>query len=511
MLPSWGDVRSEVLQLAAQGGILPFLGSGVSRYSPTSLPMGTGLLECALKGIFPPLDNQGSPLFDECKWRVLQEGIKSHSVEVILQGLAESLLDRSRLHDLYAGMANQDLCLEEAARQNGTAITPVFDDYGFSKPLDGCLYQFHGAVGGSPGSQEKEQRKDSLSFLLNTMGPRLSPTKRAILAAGLRSHSLLVLGYSGCDPDIWFTLDALLGDLAVSKIYWCVYKDPQLNDYGNRHLARLANRHRDSVIAFDGDLRHIVSEFCQLWGKGTVSLAESEEQQAKHKETLQSWVTGRNISLLERKLAYGWVLTAIGEHARAAEELEILIISSERENDELGRQVHLLASLFAGYARRELSQHRTARKHLNRARRLSQRTDPCRHAQALHKLGESLSAFESVQPWYIFPDHPVTHAGSRCLRRAIGIYETLERQAPKDLEAKQIGRAGLGNALLNLGQLYRRTAHYPMPGLNRFKSPVLHYSRAHWPNSRWKKIFARSQWQRQQLQMKIRQSPCSRN
>lgn len=87
----------------------------------------------------------------------------------------------------------------------------------------------------------------------------------------------------------------------------------------------------------------------------------------------------------------------------------------------------------------------------------SKEFDSCRYAQAAHKLGESLSVFESVRFWYLWPNVPQTHSGARWLLEAIKQYKSL---SPEDIAAKQLGRAGLGNAQMNLGQLYRRTAAY---------------------------------------------------
>jgi hypothetical protein len=127
----------------------------------------------------------------------------------------------------------------------------------------------------------------------------------------------------------------------------------------------------------------------------------------------------------------------------------------------LDQPIHLLSLVFAGYASRELSDHFTARKYLQAALDECATLDRCRYAQAAHKMGESLSAWESVRFWHFWPTLKWTHAGAAWLIRAIEEYDKLP---PDDLAVRQLGRAGRGTAIMNLAQLYRRAGAY-VPGV----------------------------------------------
>jgi len=195
-----------------------------------------------------------------------------------------------------------------------------------------------------------------------------------------------------------------------------------------------------------------------VWGiedPGTV-FAPNSKMLRKSQKTIRTWATG--LTQEERDLAYSWLLVSIGQYEKACIELVGKngrggLLARSKSN----RQIHMLAALFAGYAKRELSDHNDAHKYLRIALEESKDYDLCRHAQAAHKLGESLSAFESVRFWYFWPTVPAIHPGARWLLKAIEEYTSISAE---ELAAKQLGRAGLGAALMNLGQLYRRTAAY---------------------------------------------------
>ena len=475
MILSWESVRQEVACCARSNQLLPFLGGAISYFDPTALPMGSGLLHTALQGAFPDRNLFERP---EAEWSDDEKAIHRHSAEVVLQGLAEGLPDREKLTSLYNMMCdvppnplhhvmaaalgegkvpaifttNQDRCIEDAATVL-YPIHPIYDEAGFKNGLCPSLFQFHGAIGGSS-SEEVAGRKASLTFALNSMGPRLSASRHQVLGEALSRYTLLFLGYSGSDPDIWYSLSELLARMPQTRIYWCVHPRP------SRHLGRLTDRFRGSITIFRGDIVTILGDLSKVWDipdPGPVD-EPTDRQREIRREKLRSWAP--DLTSQERELAYGWLLVSIGLYRRAAELFEAL---AEAESDQ---PTHMLASLFAGYARRELSEHITARKHLKRALDESKTLDRCRYAQAAHKMGESLSAFENVRFWYWCPTIPRLHAGAAWLTRAIQRYESLP---PDELAAKQLGRAGLGSAKMNLGQLYRRTAAYTprlRPGLS---------------------------------------------
>jgi tetratricopeptide (TPR) repeat protein len=475
-MKAWPDIKHEVLECGRRGELLPLLGSALSQYEPTNLPLGDGLRNAALMGAFPAY-----PLWDSNGDLELEGKKINHSPEVILQGLAEGLSDRDQLANLYNQMlglqpnplhsilaealrqrkvpavftTNQDHCIEDAAQALTPPfdLVPIYDEDDFGRGLFPTLFQFHGAIGGTTPEEAKKRRK-SLTFTLNSMGPFLSPGKHAVAAEALRSYRTIFLGYSGSDPDIWYSLDKLLGDTPNARIYWCVRKEPQKQ---GDHRLRLLSRHPGSITLFKGDIVTILEELSDAWNLPDFGPAGSptEAGQKVVLQKLQAWVLA--LTTQERRLAYGWLLVSVGLHSQAAQVLETLVVT------EKGQPIHMLASLFAGYARRELSDHHEARKHLRIALRESDGVDEIRYAQAAHKLGESLAAFESVRFWHFWPTIPRLHAGAHWLEAAIAAYE---KAKPEDLNARQLGRAGKANAVMNLGQLYRREAAF-VPGLRR--------------------------------------------
>lgn len=462
---TWSSAQKQIESLALSNQLLPFLGAAVSYFQPTNLPLGAGLLHSALQGLFP---NRNLFINDRSKWTSDEKAIDAHSPEVILQGLAEGLLDRGQLASLYNAMngiphnplhkilatallggkipaiftTNQDHCLEDIV---GNQLPIIYDKQDFKYNLQRGIYQFHGAIGGTT-SQEVAKRRQSLSFTLHAMGPHLT-TEHDVLTEAISNYTLLFLGYSGSDPDIWYSLAEILQNKPKVRIYWCI-RDSQ----PSRHLERLSERFQDSIQIFQGDICEVLKELALIWkipDPGLV-LAPTPSMQEVRLQTIRTWA--KSLTDEERDLAYSWLLVSIGEYERATEELEALLINSKGN-----RQIHMLAALFAGYTWREMSDHWTARKYLRMALDESKGYDQCRYAQAAHKLGESLSTFESVRFWYFWPNIPRIHAGARWLNEAIYQYE---RISPDERVLKQLGRAGPGNALMNLGQLYRRTASY---------------------------------------------------
>ena len=482
-MTSWESVRQDVACCARSNQLLPFLGAAISSFYPTALPMGSGLLCAALQGTFPDRNLFECP---KAEWSHDEKAIHRHSAEVVLQGLAEGLLDRGKLTSLYNMMCdvppnhlhyvmaaalgegkvpaifttNQDRSIEDAAAAR-YLIHPIYDEGGFKNGLHPRLFQFHGAIGGSS-SEEVAGRKKSLTVTLHSMGPHLSADKHQVLKEALSRYTLLFLGYSGSDPDIWYSLHELLNIIPQARIYWCVHKAP------SGHLARLLDRHPDSVTVFSGDIRTILKDLSKIWDipdPGPVDEPTGAQKEMRL-EKLRSWAP--DLTSQERELAYGCLLDSVGLHRQAAELLEAL--------GEVGKDqpIHMLALLFAGYARREIGDHIAAREHLEKALDESKTLDRCRYAQAAQKMGESLSAFESVRFWYWWPDRPRLHDGAKWLTQAVQEYEKLP---PEDLVAKQLGRASLGNSKMNLGQLYRRTTRYipfiPKPWLSKRARQVL--------------------------------------
>lgn len=480
-LPSWDDVRDDLLSLGRSGRLLPFLGAAISSFAPTCLPLGSGLLDAALEGVFP---SDQWPLFasDEQVWNKEKDTIRNRSAEVVLQGLAEGLENRDKLTDLYNAMSdvpsnslhtlivqalgngsvpavfttNQDQCLEESAKFLGYPVNPIYDTEGFARGLHRTLYQFHGTIGGS--GSEDDLRRLSLTYTLNSMGPRLPGAKKEVLESALEQYSLLFMGYSGWDPDIWYTLDDYLEAHPSTRIYWCVL--PSLNLKSGKHLFRLAKKRPGTIQIFGANMWNVLRELGAVWGlqdPGELPDSCGSERQARV-DRLRHWIATDELQSEDRQLAYGWLLVSVGLHTDACKVLEGLANDSKGRTDPSGRRVHMMSSLFAGYARRELSDHQGAQQHLKTAVGLSQDIDRVRYAQAMHKLGESFAAFETIHLWYAFPEIEWLHPGAYWLNRAIAEYERLQDDSPKTLASKQLGRAGLGTALMNLGQLYRRIA-----------------------------------------------------
>lgn len=469
VITKWEAVRRPLEALAKSKQVLPFIGAAISYFQPTNLPKGVGLLRSALQGMFP-----SRRLFcsAEYEWKEYEKedekAISKHSPEVILQGLAEGLLDRSKLAAIYNAMTeippnpfhhlfaealltekvpaifttNQDRCIEDAAAGR---LPVIFDKQDFTLGLRRGLFQFHGAIGGAS-PLESARRRQSLTFTLNAMGPHLT-AEHCVFAEAISRYTLLFLGYSGCDPDIWYSLSEILQTASNARVYWCFRGTP------SRHLLRLEDRYPESIVIFQGNVIDVLKYLAGVWGiadPGCI-MEPTDEMQEERRGAIREWAT--DFSDDERDLAYGWLLVSVGQHKLAAMALEDLLTRSGAN-----QPIHMLAALFAGYARRELSDHFAARKHLRVALEESDHlNERCRYAQAAHKLGESLSAFESVRFWYGWPNIPRIHAGARWLLTAIKVYQEVPAEK---LAAEQLGRAGLGTARMNLGQLYRRTAAY---------------------------------------------------
>lgn len=117
-----------------------------------------------------------------------------------LHGILAAALESRKVPAVFT--TNQDRCIEDAAPGS---FPVTYDEKGFGLGLRCGLYQFHGATGGNS-PEEIARRKQSLTFTLNAMGPNLTEAKRQVLTEAVAKYTLLFLGYSGYDPDIWYSL-----------------------------------------------------------------------------------------------------------------------------------------------------------------------------------------------------------------------------------------------------------------------------------------------------------------
>jgi len=438
-------------------------------------------LYAALRAVFPSGTIYPRELFpdgEDVDWSEEEAAIGRRSAEVVLQGLAEGLESRANLSSLYNQMVevefnplhrllatalsqgrvpavfttNQDRCIEDALVEIGNPLSPAYDDSAFAETQVGTnLYQFHGAIGGST-QAEIERRKKSLSFTLYSMGPLLPPNKRAVLESALDKFTLLFMGYSGSDPDVWYALYDYLQAHRNTQIYWCYWPKK------SNHLQRLENQFPNQIVTFRGDMVEIHNDLALVWdlpGVGSASdLEPDDELKSSRLDRLNQWMP-RPLSPAESNLVFGWLLVSVGLHKQSIAYLEKACREADSAYD------HMMALLFLGYAHREVSEHVDAQRYLSEARDEAETLDSVRWTQAIHKLGESLSAFESVRAWYFWPYLPQLHTGTYWLTRAIDSYESTTQDL---LMEKQLSRAGLGNAYMNLGQVYRRVAAFT-PGL----------------------------------------------
>ncbi len=103
MIPNWETIKDKIAISATDNQVLPFLGAAISYFQPTNLPLGSGLLHSALQEAF--FQSRNLFVADRSQWTPDELAIDNHSPEVILQGLAESLLDRGKLASIYYAMA----------------------------------------------------------------------------------------------------------------------------------------------------------------------------------------------------------------------------------------------------------------------------------------------------------------------------------------------------------------------------------------------------------------------
>jgi len=227
----WGDVREAVLELARQKQVMPFVGAGISVFAPTAMPAGREMLHSALRGVFR--EPQRFISMSSENWRPDERQMELRSPEVVLQGLFEGLPDTAKAYSPYDGLVgaepnpihvclahgltngsipavlstNPDDCIERAAQPG--AVTSVYAASEFDSLRSSAVYHMHG-ICSSPSDAERVEKLLSLANTLNQMGPRLPGDKRGLLERVAEQHSLLFVGYSGSDPDVWYSLDELL-------------------------------------------------------------------------------------------------------------------------------------------------------------------------------------------------------------------------------------------------------------------------------------------------------------
>jgi len=234
-------------------------------------------------------------------------------------------------------------------------------------------------------------------------------------------------------------------------VYWCERSESSVGE----HLKRICLLHPDQITIIASDLSEspMLSDLAKAWGLSCpLQLELSEEQTRKRCESIEAWTSDCHLTGEEQEVAYGWMLVQVGLFAPAA---RLLVCLSHRAEDE---KTIMLATLFAGYAYREMSMHIPAQRYLRRAAKLARECcDEVRALQAEHKLIESRSSFERLSLWHFFPGLGVPWQPASQSEVLIKSYKGL---APDQVAGKELGRAGLGDALMNAGQFYRRVGAY---------------------------------------------------
>ncbi|MEI6503580.1 MAG: SIR2 family protein, partial [Armatimonadota bacterium] len=353
---------------------------------------------------------------------------------------------------------NPDECIERAGAHPVEELA-VYRPEGFAGPLGRRVYHLHG-ICSAPNENDEDLRRNRLASLtntLNSMGPKLPPAKHSALQDGCETYSLLCLGYSGSDPDVWYSLDEILKTSSVRCVYWCELSEGTVSE----HLDRLRRSNPGRIQLFTADLTDssVLRDLATAWGigdPGALKMADRHAVQAVCNE-VEKWVTDIHLTAEEQGVAHAWLLVQVGRFARGARLLAHWAFHADDS------ETRLLATLLCGYAYREMSMHDEAQYFLRKALNLAQDgKHPVRRLQAAHKLAESRGSNERFSLWHTVPELGLPWLPSTQLRNTADAYALLEERDEwsQTLNLQVVGRAGRGNALMNLGQFYRRVCTY---------------------------------------------------
>ncbi len=351
---------SKVVDLLRGRKLVLFLGSAISLFAPSSLPIGCSMRRTILESLARPHPDLGKYV-DEIE----EPGLNPELVyQLIYNRMGARFFETHRIlnvsqfnsnHALLADLAragylktilttNFDCLIERALVDRGLArdrdFTVYYDDEGFSRFLENSdrervsVVKLHGSI-------EDEQ---SIVAVLEQTGRGLSLNQADILNEVFTNNHVLLVGYSGNDLDIYPKLSSMSG--TACGLLW------NYNDELPHTVGELSKSFGDRLTPLKMDLRELFERLANQvqipyekpdWAPD-VSMMESEHM-------LESW--GAGIEPGTASLILSSILSHMGQYEKSLECLGKCLRFVNRKNaHSLGTEVHTEMGIAHGAAGR---------------------------------------------------------------------------------------------------------------------------------------------------------------
>ena len=289
----------ERIRLDAENGLVLFVGAGISNAAPSNCPTWNELLGLVLDTVQKNFSGLG--MYRDA----LGERVKTIKPELLCQILYGNLLEDFwgflDLMQLGRPNLNHD-CIARLAKNNSVPLilTTNFDTY-IEEALHNLNISFGLHISSFPGRllkplknrahpREETQvvkihgsldERTSIVLTLRQAGLKLRPDLSQLIAAALDSYTILIVGYSGNDDDIF---PVLLDQASKAKrVYWILWG----NEESLTPNIGIFAKYCPNCLLVGGDKQDV---FVQLVDGRKVALSKASEQKYLQIEFLLRWI-----------------------------------------------------------------------------------------------------------------------------------------------------------------------------------------------------------------------------
>jgi len=308
------DKITQLVYVIKRKGLVLFVGSALSRFSPSELPVGTHLRNATLSALAkraPRLSRYTEAIKNqnpnpELVYQTIHDNVGDHFFG------SHEKLDTDKINENHLFLArvakagyirvmlttNFDHLIEDALRKEGLVegkdFFVYYNEEGFRRYLTQyprgviAIIKLHGTI----------QHKDSIIATLHQTGRGLTLNQAQILEGLLKDKHVLFVGYSGNDFDNYPKLLSMAD--TAKGIYWDS-RSKELPEY----IQRLFHAYQDKAISIIMDLRDLFQQLAQrLDIKYQKPADASNEAGDRLTQSLNEWASeipvGRVFNLISR-------------------------------------------------------------------------------------------------------------------------------------------------------------------------------------------------------------------
>ncbi|MBI5459736.1 SIR2 family protein [Methanobacterium sp.] len=322
------DELNQLKQIISKEPIALFLGSGISKDSPSSLPTGNELkekiMEEILNGIKIPesINKDVNNTISELRLEVFLYLLDEWKGRYDWKERMDFIMDSQPNHNHYniANLFNKkiveliittnfDTLIEDSFKPKKTQLFYSDDDFkkiDENKAVPG-LYKIHGSICDWDGNKTHDSIIGSITEVANNAYLRLSQNKSDFLRYILENYVVIFLGYSGEDVDIF----PIIENSNVKQIIWVLHSQNSSNktfefysDANRREdspIDKLIKKHLQTIGVYCNTFLSFLSE--ENFTDNLILIEEYDKSESKTSKDIQ--LSKSPYSLLSLILRYG--------------------------------------------------------------------------------------------------------------------------------------------------------------------------------------------------------------